>query len=252
MHGDRAGLILGDMQELRNDVAGWAASIQEVQVDVLDAMVDEASPFVLLLVKADDESDARLVKYRHIVFWRECRKPICISWCWARPSESQELVWDDPVHVSILNLLEELIRLNVKPAPVKPPVLDALLQSLQAVHYGEVERADATSCITKWKERRIDAAERLISYVGGLAQGYHLVGADQACRIGPLPGIVGAIVYDALLGKGGIHDLDLEHLAVPVDHRQVQWTKISEERLVHQLVVNAKVVRLECVLRRRV
>mmetsp|Transcript_148582 Transcript_148582/g.413968 ORF Transcript_148582/g.413968 Transcript_148582/m.413968 type:complete len:362 (+) Transcript_148582:435-1520(+) len=213
-----ARLILSNVQELGNDISGRAAPIQEVQVDVLDLVIYEAPSLVLFFVQADDEADSCLPEDRHVVLRRESRKPIRIRWRRARPSEGQELVRDDPVHVSVFDLLEEVIRLNVKPVPIKPPVSDALLQSLQAVHYCEVECANAACGIAEGKEWRIDSREWLISHVGRLAQSNHLVCTDQTCRICPLLGIVGTIVDNALLCQRRIHNLSLEHLAIPVYH----------------------------------
>mmetsp|Transcript_107575 Transcript_107575/g.302873 ORF Transcript_107575/g.302873 Transcript_107575/m.302873 type:complete len:341 (+) Transcript_107575:153-1175(+) len=149
MHGNSRRLVLHYVQELANDVDRWATAVPKVKVHMSDSVVNKPPSIVLLRVEADHEFDTRAAKDGHVVLGGECWKTICIGCCWARASTSKEPVGDNPIHVSIVNLLVVLVRLDVELVPIEPAQLDARLQAFQTVQNRQVERADTTRGITK-------------------------------------------------------------------------------------------------------
>mmetsp|Transcript_70056 Transcript_70056/g.204969 ORF Transcript_70056/g.204969 Transcript_70056/m.204969 type:complete len:222 (+) Transcript_70056:654-1319(+) len=221
MHSNSTSLVLGHVQELSDDGPARAAAIPEVQVNMPDALLREAAPIIAGLVQAHCESNTSLEKHRDVVLGCEGGEALRVKRCRRRPGEGQELPRDDPVHVAVLDLLVEVVRLRVKPVQVEPPMLDTFLKSLETVCDRQLESAHAAGGIAKGEEGRVDGAERLIRHLNSLSKRSHLVGAHQARRVGPLLGVVGAEVDDAFVGKARIQELGLEHLAITVDHRQI-------------------------------
>mmetsp|Transcript_52037 Transcript_52037/g.134204 ORF Transcript_52037/g.134204 Transcript_52037/m.134204 type:complete len:299 (+) Transcript_52037:147-1043(+) len=78
VNGYRAWLLLDYLEEPGANIPGWAASINEVQVAVLDALLDEEVAIVLLAVQADDEANAQLLEDAGAVFRRERREAVDI------------------------------------------------------------------------------------------------------------------------------------------------------------------------------
>mmetsp|Transcript_32095 Transcript_32095/g.70221 ORF Transcript_32095/g.70221 Transcript_32095/m.70221 type:complete len:210 (+) Transcript_32095:632-1261(+) len=209
MHCDRPRLILGNVEKLRDDVLWWTAAIEEVQVNMLDAVVDEMTPVILFPVEADHKVNASLSKDWHVVHRRKHGEPIGIRRRRAGTGEGKELLRNDPVHVPILNLLEELVGLHVEAMVIEPPNLDTLLDALQTVQDGEVERAHSTDSISEGQKRRVNARERLIRHFGTLTQNDHLIGSDQARRVGSLLRIMRAVMDHALVRRERIAEFPL-------------------------------------------
>jgi hypothetical protein len=138
-----AGLVLDDVEELGNDVAARTTSVREIEVRVVDAMVGETLSVVLRPVQAYDVRDFFLAECRHIVLRHESRVPVGVSGTGARLGESEQLIRNDPLHVAVLDLLHELVGGQVEGLEVKPSVLDALLQTIEAVHDGELESGES-------------------------------------------------------------------------------------------------------------
>mmetsp|Transcript_66538 Transcript_66538/g.192113 ORF Transcript_66538/g.192113 Transcript_66538/m.192113 type:complete len:201 (-) Transcript_66538:280-882(-) len=196
------------------------------------AMVDEPPSIILLLVQPHHKINAGIAKDGHVVFRRERREPVGVCRCGARAGEGEEALRDDPIHVPVLDLLEMLIEFGVETGVIEPPVRDRKLQALQAIQDGALERANPARGISERQERRVNPTECLVRELCGLAEQDHLVRADQHRRIGPLLGVVRAIVDNALVPHHGVGQLALQGLGVPVDHREIQGAEIREEGLV--------------------
>mmetsp|Transcript_41703 Transcript_41703/g.110153 ORF Transcript_41703/g.110153 Transcript_41703/m.110153 type:complete len:208 (-) Transcript_41703:227-850(-) len=205
-------------------------------------MVDETPAVVLLLVQTDNQPDARVAEDGYVVLRGESRKAIGVRGCGRRPYKGEELVWNDPVHVSILDLLKELVGLNVEAAVVEPPVLDRLLQAEQAVLDRQVEVADPAARVPERQKRRVHATEGIKGHLCRFSENHHLVRADEGRRVRPLLRLVGTIVDDSPVCQRRVTQLGLEPFAVAVHHRQVQWTEVCEEGLVDHVVVYGEVV----------
>ena len=112
--------------------------------------------------------------------------------------ESHELSWDDPVEVSVLDLLVVLVLLCVEGFEVIPAEADALLQTFQAVEYGALVEAVTLACVSE----RLEALVVDLELSEGLVN-VHLQDHDHECthqeaRIGDLGWVcAAAIVIDS-------------------------------------------------------
>mmetsp|Transcript_97057 Transcript_97057/g.216486 ORF Transcript_97057/g.216486 Transcript_97057/m.216486 type:complete len:239 (-) Transcript_97057:245-961(-) len=238
MHSDGAWLSFGNVQELAHYLPGWATAIQEVEIHVLYAVVDEAPSIVLLLVQANDKRNAGLAEDGHVVLGGEGRVAIIVRRVGARSGEREKLVGHYPIHVAIFNFLEELVGINIEPVPIEPAESDSLFDAFQAIQNGALVRADSTSSIAEGQERRIDIREGLEGNIRRFAHHDHLVSADQSDTIGPLLGVMGAVVNDTFVCQSRIGQFRLQHLAISVRHPQVEGAKVCEKGFVDQLRVD--------------
>mmetsp|Transcript_118459 Transcript_118459/g.281224 ORF Transcript_118459/g.281224 Transcript_118459/m.281224 type:complete len:220 (-) Transcript_118459:115-774(-) len=218
---------------------------------MLQAMVYEAPPVVLLLVQPHDQADARVAEDGHIVLWSEGREPVGVGGGWAGPSEGQELVRHDPIHIPVLHLFEEVVRLHIELLPVEPSALDGFLHSLRTVQDCEAVGANPTCGVSEGQEGWIHRGKRFVGLICALTQDDHLKAAHQRGSVGALLGVMGAVVHDALVTQPGICQLRLQCLAKPPDHRQVQRTEVCKEGLVDEVMVHCKEVGLYAGSRRR-
>mmetsp|Transcript_24176 Transcript_24176/g.67677 ORF Transcript_24176/g.67677 Transcript_24176/m.67677 type:complete len:304 (-) Transcript_24176:272-1183(-) len=109
VHRDCARLVLRDCQELADDVWRGAAAVREVQIQMLDALIDEALCVVLLLVQPNNQANVALMEHWRIVFWGESWVPVSIERSWRRRSKRQKLARNDPIHVAVLEIREVII-----------------------------------------------------------------------------------------------------------------------------------------------
>ena len=97
---------------------------------MLNASFGEFFLFILRFIKSDDECDSHLFENGDIVVWGE--GAVLISHVeWAR--ERDELAWNSPVQVTILNFLVVLVLNNVEGLVVVPSELDAQMETIEAV-----------------------------------------------------------------------------------------------------------------------
>lgn len=71
MDSDGSLFLLGLGQELGDDFIWRGSSVQEVQIQVLDPILDELLLVVLGLVEAHHKRHSHLLEDGHVVFWRE-------------------------------------------------------------------------------------------------------------------------------------------------------------------------------------
>lgn len=112
-----ADFVLCGSEELGHDFIGWGSSIKEVQVEMLDALLGKFGLLILRLVQSDDQRDSHSLEDGHVVIWSERTVSICHV---QRTRKGHELAWDDPVEVTILDLLEVLVLLHIEVAIVVP------------------------------------------------------------------------------------------------------------------------------------
>ena len=82
-----------------------------------DTLLSELLLLILRLVEANDKCDSESSEDRHIIIWSE--RAVSVS-CIQRARECDELSWNNPIQVSILNFLKVLIFLNIELAIVIP------------------------------------------------------------------------------------------------------------------------------------
>ena len=82
-----------------------------------NALLRELLLLILRLVEADDKRNSEPSEDRDVII--RCEGAISIS-CIQRTRKGDELSWNDPIQVSIFNLLKVLIFLNIERAIVIP------------------------------------------------------------------------------------------------------------------------------------
>ena len=70
VHSNSAGTLLAQIEKCLDDAVAWRAAVDEEQVDVLEAGVDEPLGVVDLLVEAHDAFDVVLAEVARICFGR--------------------------------------------------------------------------------------------------------------------------------------------------------------------------------------
>ena len=145
-----------------------------------DALLRELLLLILRLVEADDKRDSEPSEDRHIIIW--CEGTISVS-CIQRARKGNELSWNDPIQVSILNLLEVLIFLNIELAIVVPSESYSKLEALEAVQVCATISTIAHCRVTVWNEFVVVRAESLPGIVGGLMEDNNHEGTHEECRV---------------------------------------------------------------------
>ena len=145
-----------------------------------DTLLRELLLLILRLVEADDKRDSEPSEDRHIIVW--CEGTISVSCIeWAR--EGNELSWNDPIQVSILNLLEVLIFLNIELAIVVPSEGYSKLEALEAVQVCATIGTVAHCRVTVWNEFVVVRAESLPGIVSGLVKDNNHKGVHKESSI---------------------------------------------------------------------
>ena len=158
-----------------------------------DALLRELLLLILGLVEADDKRNAEPSEDRHIIVW--CEGAISVS-CIERARECDELSWNDPIQVTILNLLEVLILLNIELAIVVPSEGYSILKALEAVQVRATISTVAHCRVTVWNEFVVVRAESLPGIVSGLVQDNNHEGTHEESSIALLCVIKRRVVID--------------------------------------------------------
>ena len=113
--GDRAGLLLADLDEALHDLLAGVRPVLVPELDVADARLGELALVVELLVEADDAGDAQALEEGHVVLGGEGVDP---RGDLAAPregrAEGQELARDDPGAVAVLQPLHAVVLVDVE------------------------------------------------------------------------------------------------------------------------------------------
>ena len=158
-----------------------------------DALLRELLLLILRLVEADDKRNSEPSEDRHIIVW--CEGAISVS-CIQRAREGNELSWNNPIQVSILNLLEVLIFLNIELAIVVPSEGYSKLEALEAVQVRATISTVAHCRVTVWNEFVVVRAESLPGIIGGFVEDNNHEGAHEESSIALLCVIKRRVVID--------------------------------------------------------
>ena len=133
---------------------------------MLDSLRQELTTVVLSLIQSDYSLDVPLFEDVSILLG-----------CVARPlpglsaingsHECSKFARYDPVDVPVLNSLIVLVLLDIESLEIVPPVLDALLESLQAVKYRALVVAFALGGVTEWHELPVVRFEGVKGFLRG-------------------------------------------------------------------------------------
>ena len=116
------------------------AAIGEVQIYVFDILLGEVRSIVGFVIQPNHSGHFQFFEYGHVVVGRKCAilrvgrgYVVLIDGFIGGGAECDELVGDDPVEVSVLDLLVVLVLGQAKGLVVEPPQSDRVLQPPQTV-----------------------------------------------------------------------------------------------------------------------
>lgn len=136
--------------------------------------------------------------------------------------EGHELSRDDPVDVSVLYALKELVFLHVERLEVIPLKLNSILEALQALEQGAVIEAVALRGVTIGLEQRLVGAEHVVCLLSGALKDYYHKGTHQESAVHHLVRLVrGAVVKDAVLRVVLVFQQSGQFPREPMHHRQI-------------------------------
>ncbi len=72
-----------------------------------------------------------------------------------RPAEGEELLWEDPVEVAVLDFFVVFVFVDVEAVEVEEAVEEGLVEAVEAVEQGEVVGGAAEGGVSEWQEGRI-------------------------------------------------------------------------------------------------
>ena len=180
MNSDCTALVLSSSQELRHNLVRWRCSVNEEQIEMLDALLDKLVLFVLRLVEADDQRHAHAFEYGHVVV--RCERTVSVRNV-EGSRERDEFAWDNPVQVTVFDFLEVLILLDIESAVVVPAERDCEFKTLEAVQVGATVSTVSHSCVTIGDELVVVWPESLPGLVCGLFQHNDHEGTHQESSI---------------------------------------------------------------------
>ena len=145
-----------------------------------NALLRELLLLILRLVESDDKRNSEPPEDWHIIIW--CEGAISIS-CIQRTRKGDELSWNDPIQVSILNLLKVLIFLNIERAIVIPSESYSKLETLEAMQVCATISTISHCSVTIWNEFVVVRAESLPGIIGRLVEDNNHEGAHQESSV---------------------------------------------------------------------
>ena len=95
---DAAFLLLNGIQKLFNNFFARCRAIDVIEVEVLDSGIYKLLSVVLVAIQPNDERDAKLLKYRYVVFRRECSVLVMLR---HRPFSSRHAEMKKPIVYSV-------------------------------------------------------------------------------------------------------------------------------------------------------
>lgn len=133
-------MIVTDLHELFNDVIRRGRSVNEKEIVMCDAFLNEEPFIVLFFVQSHDSLDIKLLEYVDILVRMMSISLVSIS-LFDRAHECHELAGNNPVKIAIFDSLVLLILLDVEGSEVIPFELDGILESLQALEQSTLVEA---------------------------------------------------------------------------------------------------------------
>lgn len=132
MDRNSSGLLLRDPQELIDDGVWGCGAINKEEVCVVDSVACEFGFIVLGLVEADDVLHSEVLEDLNVIF--RSVAPLRLTGQGVnRPHERDELVWNNPIKVTVLDFLVVLVLFVVELSENVPAETDSELQALEAV-----------------------------------------------------------------------------------------------------------------------
>ena len=216
VNSDGAFLALADVKELLQDGVWRCGAVNEKQVLVVEARIGEPLAVVDLLVESDNASDVVESEVRKVGFGRVQWVAVLYLGLSVRAAKSQKFLRNEPVKVSVLNLLIVFVLVVVEVIEVEEPRFIGFVHSFEAVQDCDGVHRDTKTCITEWNKGRIKSPnQRFKCFLWSFVEINDAVGRDKKCSIGSLVAVQGGVVNNLLLGQGVRFQLPVEFIAVP-------------------------------------
>jgi hypothetical protein len=146
VHSYATGLIFTDSQKFIYNFVGRSASVDEKEVCMLNAVLQEPVFVVFNIIKSNDVSYAKVLENLNVIF-RTIALSVVLSV--HRAHERDELPRDSPVKVSVLNFFVVLVLLGVECSKIIPTMHDGQLKSFEAMVDSAVVVAISVGCVSK-------------------------------------------------------------------------------------------------------
>ena len=164
---------------------------------MLHSLRQELTTVVLSLIQSDYSLDVPLFEDVSVLF-RSVAGPLAGLSAVDGSHERGKLARYDPVDVSVLNPLIVLVLLDIESLEIVPPVLDALLEPLQAVQYRALVVALALGGVTERDELPVVGLEGVKCFLRGQLQNDDHERAHQIGGICEFVRPIRAVVEDAV------------------------------------------------------
>ena len=155
VNSDGAFLALADVQELLQDGVWGCGAVNEEQVLVVEARICEALAVVDLLVESDNTSDVVESEVRKVRLGRVQGVAVLYLGLSMRATESQKFLRNEPVEITILNLLVVFVLVMVEVVEIEEARFVGFVHSFEAVQDCDGVYGDSKTCITEWNKGRI-------------------------------------------------------------------------------------------------
>jgi len=137
---------------------------------VLDTVLLKSFTVVLLVVKSHNHSDSELLEDGNVVFRGKSSVTISISWLVRRSREGDELTRNDPVKITIFNLLIEFVVSEVESLDVEPLELNGVFKTSKTVEDAASIRRIGVTSISVLSKRRLKLGERFPGFFGSFTK----------------------------------------------------------------------------------
>lgn len=205
---------------------------------MLDTVLSEFLLVILGLIEAHDERHTHLLEDRHVILRSE--RAVFVRRV-ERSRERDELAGHGPVQIAILYLLVVLVFDDIELIVVVPVELDGQVETVQAMLDGTLVRAGTHGRVSERRKFMVVRLENLPGIARRSLQDDDHEGTHEercVCLLGVIETRVMVNLIRAILLV--VYKL-LELLTKQMHLAEVERAKVREERLVHEIVVDAEV-----------
>ena len=110
-------LLFTDPEKIIDNFVTWSGAINEKQIGMLDATLEEPLPIILGFIQPHDMSYIEVLENLKVVLWRISS---LVDFLVHRPHEGNEFLGNDPVQVTIGNFLIVLVLIRIECLEIVP------------------------------------------------------------------------------------------------------------------------------------
>lgn len=163
-----------------------------------------------------------------------------------RSHKSNELIWNDPVKISVLNFLQIFIffKFRSKRPEVIPAEFYCFLQAFEAVKKGALIGTVALACISVRYEQVVIWLEFVPHWLGRVSFNENHEKPHQECSIGHLCFLTSTLVIDFAVTVFGVSQKLTELFRESVGFGKVERAKVLVEWVVREISVDVEKERI--------